>query len=165
MRMGKRISLLPLLAAALAVSLTGCYTLLKHPDVSDAYEFDDDQEIVIVSHCGDCHISPMRHRPFRRMPVADDERDIIVPTRSIDPSSPVRATGGGIGPTVPGGSTTGDAKDAKTRDDAKGSSEKPPETIKKEAPDAKTPVKRDAAEKATGSDEEKKPPEKKKETP
>jgi len=165
MSLAKRIHFAPLLVAALAVSLTGCYTLLRHPDVSDAYEFDDDQEIVIVSHCGDCHVSPMRHRPFRHMPVADDERDVVVPSRSIDPSTPARAGGGGIGPTLPGGSTTGDAKDAKTRDDSKGSSEKPPETIKKVAPDAKTPVRRDAAEKAAGDAEDKKPPEKKKETP
>jgi hypothetical protein len=166
MRMGKRIPLLPVLFVALAASLTGCYTLIRHPDVSDAYEFDDEQEIVIVSHCGDCHVSPSRHRPFRRSPVADDERDIIVPTRSIDPSTPIRPQSDVVGPGMPaGGMVVDPAKDAKARDDANASKDKAAETIKKQVPEPKTPVKREVEEKAGESSDEKKTTDKKKERP
>lgn len=163
MRFAKRIPLLPLLLVALAVCLTGCYTLLKHPDISDAYQYDGDEETIILANCGDCHAPPIYYRaPYRYRHQDDDSRTFQ--SRPIDPSVPERRPDGIGGTVAPGTILTDQPKDVKTRDEGTGSREKPAEPVKKASPEPKTPVRREASEeKAKASEPEKKTDEKKKE--
>ncbi len=161
MRISRRM-LLPLAIAAFAASLAGCYTLLRHPDISGEYEMEDDQGPVVIAHCGECH-AVTRPLPILYLPPEEGGGGGTepLPLRHIDPATPVRAMGGGVGPTLPAATGTGGtSSDSKTDGEAKEAS---PETIKKNASGGKTPVKRDADDKSKSSGDEKKTSDTKKE--
>lgn len=161
MRTMKRIPLLPILAVALAGSLAGCYTMLRHPDISDQYELEDEQEAAVVAHCGECHT--VAYRPsFLLMPPVDESAQAPAPLRSIDPSTPVRAPESGIGPTIPTVTGAGETAKEKTVD---ASRETDATSTKKIVPDGKTPVKSGAEEAPKGSGDDKKTADTKKERP
>ncbi len=146
---------------ATVAALSGCYTILKHPDIGKGYA-EEEEYLYVRNHCGECHavyVSPYLPPPppisHRRWGNEDESTEM----RSIDSSQPIRRPLGitGSPSEFPGsqGSTEGKAEEASEK-------EKSDSTKKKQVPKEHKPVKRDT-EKETKKTEEKSEPEKKKE--
>lgn len=151
-----------------ALSLAGCYTMLRHPDVSDQYAVDEtDEDVVIIDRCGACH--PVDYPPRWIPPHRRGGEGGVVPVpeqRSVwGDKGAVRGTPGGPGVEplpIPGaGGTGGGTGDTRTRETAPETPKETKEIIKKEQPDTgKTPVRRETdtqkSDDKTKSDDKKK---------
>lgn len=146
----------PILIVILAGSLAGCYTLMKHPTVSEAPDEGD------FSRCSDCHDASYNVCPYRpyypqtwmlyyeipwwydQIIISGDDRSAPVERRGIIDKEPVKRAidGGGIGTTIsPGGGSSGG--DVKTPIGPTGSSGKDGTVIKKESGGDASGAKRD----------------------
>lgn len=157
-----------LLILLFSLSLAGCYTMLRHPDVTDEYAIEEiDEDVVIIDRCGACHAvdyPPPWVPPYRHRGGGDGEPGTVPERRGIaGDKTPVR--GGSTGPGVealplPGGGAGG-AGDTKTRETPTETPKETKEIIKKEQPDTgKTPVRRETdtqkSDDKTKSDDKKK---------
>lgn len=150
-----------LLTLLCSLALAGCYTMLRHPDVTDEYAVEEiDEDVVIIDRCGACHAVAYPPRwipPHRRRgdggPVPAPERRGIAGDKT-----PVR--GGSTGPgidalPIPGGGAGGTG-DTKTRETPAETPKETKEIIKKEQPDTgKTPVRRENDTKKADDDKTK----------
>ena len=135
----------PILIVILAGSLAGCYTLMKHPTVSEAPREGD------FSRCSDCHDASYNVGPYRpyypdtwmlyyelpwwydQILVSGDDESAPVERRGIINHEPVKRMidGGGIGTSIsPGGGSSGG--DTKTPIGSSGSAGKEGPVIKKD---------------------------------
>lgn len=150
-RIARRIIMMTSGFVAWAV-LAGCYTVLRHPDIGKAYEYEDEYTYV-REHCGECHAIFVSPYLPPRPPASHMRRDYESETnnlRNIDTRNPIRRPLG-----ISGSSTesvnaqSAEKKIENERKDSESESAK-----KKQVPAEKKPVKRDSSEKTKDSEQD-----------